>query len=167
MLNFEHLLDLAVTEAQSRGAGTPRQAKLRRSVSTSYYAIFHALMQYTAGRFVPPSHTKSYSVFYRALDHGRTRERCKRLAQNPLPREEIAFFDFQSFPDPLRSFAADFVRLQELRHKCDYDPDFKITKQEALSAIERARVEIDNLKAEVDDFRKTVFFSYLLFGLRG
>src|SRR4051812_26895121 len=117
-MNPEHLLELAEQEANPEGAGAPRQAILRRAVSTAYYAVFHRLLWTTAESFVParPSLWKSRVLFYRALDHGRTRERCK-LGSNPLPKEEQALFGFQTFPPDLRLFADYFVRLQELRHK--------------------------------------------------
>jgi hypothetical protein len=159
-----HLLELAESEARS-----PRQAVLRRAVSTAYYALFHELMGQTAKRFVPVAelHAKSSALFYRALEHGKTRERCKKIAQNELPGQERAFFGFDRFPDHLRVFAADFVRLQELRHKCDYDPLFKITKQEVAEAIAASRNAIERLAIEGHDQRLTELLAYLLVGLRG
>lgn len=164
-----HLLELAEDEAKTEGAGAPRQAILRRSVSTCYYALFHELMGQTAKRFVPGAdiHAKSHALFYRALEHGRTRERCKKVAQNTLPGPESTFFGFDRFPDHLRSFAASFVRLQELRHKCDYDPLFRITKLEAAEAIASSRNAIDTLMIEGHDQRLTELLAYLLVGLRG
>ena len=167
MLNPDHLLELANEEAQLHGAGAPRQAVLRRAVSSAYYALFHALMGCAAQVFVPAGYWKSRVLFYRALDHRTTRERCRRAGQNPLPQAESAFFDFEtgSFPDSLRFVANEFVRLQELRHRCDYDPDFKIAKEQVVDAIATARSAVDKLWAESPAYR-VPFLSYLLFGLR-
>lgn len=165
MLNPDHLLALADEEARPTGAGAPRQAYLRRSVSTAYYSVFHELLGTVARSFVAAAHWKSRVLFYRALDHGKARDRCKKLAQSPLALEEQAFFGFASFPDELRFFASRFVDLQELRHQADYDPDARFTTEEAQEAVEDARAAIANLRAAQDQ-ALIPFLSYLLFGLR-
>jgi selenocysteine lyase/cysteine desulfurase len=118
-----------------------------------------------ARKFVPGVHWKSRVLFYRSLDHNRTRERCKKLGQNPLPNEEQTFFGWPSFPAELRFFASEFVNLQELRHQSDYDPDVKFTNQEAQEAVDAARTAIANLRAAQEE-SLIPFLSYILFGLR-
>lgn len=166
-MNPDHLLDLAEQETNPEGVGAPRQAVLRRAVSTAYYAMFHRLLWTTAESFVPARSSlwKSRVLFYRALDHGRTRERCKRLGSNPLGKEEQALFGFRSFSDDLRLFANHFVRLQELRHRCDYDPTLKISKLQARQAVEDAKKAVSIFNMATPDDR-TLFISYLLFGIR-
>jgi hypothetical protein len=166
MINSDHLLELADEEARRPGAGAPRQANLRRSISTAYYAVFHELLGTVAKKF-GRGVWKSQVLFYRSLEHRRTRDRCKKLAQNPLSNEERDFFGWQSFPDALRFFASRFVDLQELRHQADYDPDTKFTAQEAQEAAADAREAIDNLRAVADQDEALIpFLSYLLLGLR-
>lgn len=166
MLNSAHLLELAELELQLQGAGAPRQAVLRRAASTAYYALFHALIGTVAETF-GRSHWKAEVLFYRALDHGTARERCRKLAQKPLAPKERDFFEFEGFPEPLRLVADEFVRLQELRHHCDYDPEFKLSKDQAGGAIESARSAIKSLWADEGDAYRVPFLSYLLLGLRG
>jgi uncharacterized protein (UPF0332 family) len=165
MLDPDHLLDLASEEARAPAAGRPRKANLSRAVSTAYYAVFHQLLRAVATQFVTTPHWKSRVLFYRALEHGRTRDRCKRLGQNPLPAEEQNFFGWQCFSEDLRLFATEFVNLQELRHLADYDPESAFTLQEAQDAVAAARRAIANLRAAPDEMR-IPFLSYLLFGLR-
>ncbi|HWD28358.1 MAG TPA: hypothetical protein VG387_14410 [Rhizomicrobium sp.] len=165
MLDVQHLLDLASKLANPGGAGAPRQVILRRAVSTAYYAVFHALCSDAAVTFVNAGVWKSRVLFYRAFDHGKTKDRCKKLGQNPLPNAERQFFLFESFGAEIRALSNTFVLLQELRHSCDYDPDFKITKSEAQQAALDAKSAIANL-ATADPQEKNQFLAYLLFGMR-
>lgn len=165
MINWEHLLDLADEEAQAPQAGAPRQANLRRAISTAYYAIFHALLRKVAEKFVAGNQWKSRVLFYRSLEHAKTRDRCKRLGQNPLPNDEQSFFGVQSFPVEIRQFAIEFVNLQELRHQADYVPDTRFSVQDARGAASAAREAIEKL-GQADDEHLIPFLSYLLLGLR-
>jgi hypothetical protein len=166
MLNADHLIDLAEIESNPDGAGAPRQVVLRRAASTAYYATFHALLGQVAEAFVPATQWKSRVLFYRALEHRKTRDRCKRAGQSPLPKEEFDFFGTQGFAPEVRSFANGFVRLHELRNRCDYDPDFRIVKDQAQQAVEAARQAISDLRA-TSPADRVPFLSYLLFGIRG
>ena len=42
--NPDHLLDQADRLITSQGRGAPRQADLRRAISTAYYSVFHAIV---------------------------------------------------------------------------------------------------------------------------
>src|ERR1700729_19716 len=132
------LLALAREMIEGMGAGAPRQVVLRRAVSTAYYAVFHALLWKIAATFVPQHLWKSRILFFRSLDHSRTKERCKRIGRHPLPDAEKEFFEHDGFCEELRAFANTFVLLQELRHKADYDPGMKFSKSEAQEAVARA-----------------------------
>jgi hypothetical protein len=165
MINADHLLDLADGESRAPLAGAPRQANLRRAISTAYYATFHELLGTAAQTFVAAAHWKSQVLFYRALDHGKCRDRCKKLGQNPLPNEEQSFFERACFPAGLRQFAIQFVRLQELRHEADYNPDTKFTIPDARDAVASARLAVGNLRnAGREDL--IPFMGYVLLGLR-
>jgi uncharacterized protein (UPF0332 family) len=167
MVDYDQLLELAETETQS-AAGAPRQAYLRRAVSTAYYAVFHALLTRVATTFVKTGFRKSQALFYRSLEHKTAKTRCIKSGKARLDISEKDFFGFDSFPGEIRNFANEFVRLQELRHACDYDPDFRIAKARVVAAIAKAREAIDNLRVaqENNDEATTLFLSYLLFGLR-
>lgn len=165
MLDPNHLIDLARSQTNAPAVGAPRQVVLRRSVSTAYYAVFHALAGKAAETFVAANHSKSRALFYRALEHGKTKEKCVRIGKNPLSGKEGSFFPFAAFCPQLRSFANDFVTLQELRHSCDYDPDYKITKSQAQKAADDADRAVTNLNVSNPDERN-MFLAYLLFGIR-
>ncbi len=166
MLDTDHLVDLAQTEASTRaGGGAPRQIALRRAASTAYYAVFHSLARHIAETFVAAAIWKSRVLFYRAIDHGKAKARCKKLGQSPLPQDERDFFGISAFSIELRTFANNFVALQDLRHRCDYDPEFKILKAEAQQSVSDARDAIAGIDAATADERNQ-FLAYILFGMR-
>lgn len=165
MINPDHLLDAAKLLVATVGRGAPRQADLRRAASTAYYAVFHALAGKLAETFVPATQPKSRALFYRALNHGTARDRCKKLAKAPLDRTERQFFEFDEFEARLREFANTFTALQELRHQCDYDPDYRISQRQARDAVLDAGLAIEMLNT-ADPEQTNQFLAYLLFGLR-
>ena len=165
MINPDHLLELVEKEVNVPAAGAPRQANLCRAISSAYCALFHELAQCIAKTFVGQTHWESKILFLRALEHGKTRDRCKRLGKNPLPDEESAFFKLKCFPEGLRNVANQFVKLQELRHVADYDPEAGFTKQEVKDAAAAARDAIGCLR-NAEEGALLPFLSYLLFGLR-
>jgi hypothetical protein len=167
MIDSDELLTLARLEANGFGTDPPSDAVLRRAVSTAYYAAFHALLGTIAEMFTTdaPGQWRSRLLFYRALDHVTARNRCKKLGLESLPKEEANFFEIPQFAPELRGFANVFVALQEQRHKADYDPELRLTKELALDAVEDATGAIHDLKSAGIDQRK-LFLSYLLFGLR-
>jgi len=92
--------------------GRPRQSDLRRAISTAYYALFHGLARDAADLMVGTGVARAgeaWAQVYRALEHGFAKNACK----------QIRSFDFS---DNIIRCADTFVRLQELRHKADYDP---------------------------------------------
>jgi hypothetical protein len=103
----------------------PRQADLRRSVSTAYYAVFHALARECADQFIGTSSTRSdraWSHVYRALDHGFAKRACQQARGMGFPRDIV-------------NFAELFILLQEERHRADYDPDIRYSRPETLAVI--------------------------------
>jgi len=165
MLDAGHLVQLAEKLVKSPGMGAPRQAVLRRAVSTAYYAAFHALCRGAAEAFVPANRKKSRVLFYRSLEHRRAKDACRKLGQNPLPPSKKTFFGVLAFSNGLRSFANKFVLLQELRHRCDYDSEYKTTKVQAQEAVDNAAQAIADLD-NADGDERSMFLAYLLFGIR-
>ena len=81
-VNRDHLL--AIAESLASGSvgsqrGRPRQADLRRAISTAYYALFHTLAGNCANLLVggrASTRTRqAWRQLYRALDHGQVKRR--------------------------------------------------------------------------------------------
>lgn len=80
IVNPNHLLDAADHLVSERRPGAPRQANLRRAVSSVYYALFHWLAQCAADSLVGVAETAgdSWTRVYRALNHRDLRQRCRK-----------------------------------------------------------------------------------------
>ena len=112
------------------GPGRPTQARLRRAVSTAYYAVFHCLAATAADLFIGPTRGPAWHRAYRALEHGRARSAC----QEPAVRE---------FPEEVRAFAEAFVALQKARQQADYALDMDDYQQsDVLGYIASAELAI-------------------------
>ena len=130
----------------------PPQANLRRSISTCYYAVFHALAKTAADSLVGATKStrpnKAWVEVYRGLAHGACKDACKKAGQ-------IAF------PDTLHNFSDAFVQLQESRQRADYDPMYRPTKGEALVFVALAEKSIETLKS-VSSKDKKAFVTWVL-----
>jgi hypothetical protein len=138
------LLDIAADLARREQAGRPRQASLRRAVSTAYYALFHALAHLCANQLV--GWKKPWEAFipiYRTMDHGRAKDVFKRISGQHGPHVAI--------------IGRTFILLQERRHSADYDPSpFAFGRSETLDLIEQARQAMARISMLSDDERLLV-----------
>ena len=117
------------------GPGRPTQARLRRAVSTAYYAMFHCLAAAAADLFIGRQRTPAWHRVYRALDHGRARSAC--LQGQTMP----------NYPEEIRYFAKTFVALQKARQHADYALDAEAyQKSEVLRYIASAERAIRQLE---------------------
>lgn len=100
--------------------GKPRQSDLRRAVSTTYYAMFHALAKCCADLLVGgPGSKRSKAAWrqaYRALEHTAVKTACN--------NKKV----LQTFPQSIQNFGNHFVQMQIKRHSADYDPEEKFFK---------------------------------------
>ena len=137
------------------GKGRPREAELRRAVSTAYYALFHTLARSGADLLVgqPNRNQLAWQQAYRALDHEETRKRCSST-------ERMA-----GFPSAIQDFADAFVAFQQLRHLADYDPLAKFSRSMVLQWMD----EVDNAISgfnSVERSHRKAFAAYVLFKRR-
>lgn len=137
--------------------GKPDQARLRRSVSSSYYAMFHALGRLCADSLVGTQpgkrSNKAWVEVYRGLEHGPCYNACKRAAAVP-------------FPQKIKDFADAFYQLQDDRHRADYDPVSRFSKYDAQKAHELAKDAISALK-EVPMLDRRAFAAWVLITSKG
>ena len=116
----------------------PKQASLRRAVSTAYYALFHLLTSESAGRMAPILPKNLDLQMQRAFDHGTMKRVCQSFAGGTLP-DVMQHLQTGQIESELRRFADHFVKLQEARHAADYDLVHTLTKQEANGNIAKAK----------------------------
>jgi hypothetical protein len=135
----DDLLDIAFQLA-TLDPSRPRQATLRRAVSTCYYAVFHALAYCCANELV--GWQKSWEFFapiYRSLDHTRAKTVLSGFARTP--------------GSDIGLIGQTFAELQEKRHIADYDPEPRMGRAETLDLIEQARTAIARISSLSPDDR--------------
>lgn len=139
--------------AQAPGGGTAQEIRLRRAVSTAYYALFHCLAEncadLLAGRVKDKRHNEEWLRVYRSLPHRKTRNRC----DNP---RAIA-----RFPEPIEEFAKLFVKMQEWRHNADYNPSASFDPAEVTGNIDDCEARLRAFNA-VPTAARRAFALYLL-----
>ena len=157
MIKSADLIAAALDLVEAGSRGRPRQANLRRAISTAYYAMFHCLAVCCADMLVggvgAERSEPAWRQVYRALEHGAARQRCNRTAI------------IQKFPVEVRDFAEKFAIMQQKRHRADYDPEADYEKDDVLKDITDAAEAIAKFqRVPVKDRR--AFAVYLLLPLR-
>ena len=137
------LIGAAETLANVSGTRRPKQANLRRAISTAYYALFHALCNNCANCFVgkgPDYPRAAWRRAYRALQHGFAKEACN---YEKAARQRI----LERFPVEIQDFAYQFYSMQLKRHSADYDPYITFEKSGVTTDIAAAKKAIIDFEA--------------------
>ena len=152
-MNPHDLMEAARALAES-GPAPPTQARLRRAVSTAYYAMFHCLATSAADLFIGSERTPAWHRTYRALEHGRARSACQQG------------WGMREFPEEVRDFARAFVVLQKARQQADYALDADAYQEsDVLGHIASAELAINRFEqANVE--AKRGFAAHMLFRQR-
>ena len=108
----------------------PKQASLRRAVSTAYYALFHLLIAETVSNW---KNINQRADLARAFEHGRMKQASK-------PGNIAKLFSHQTLlvVTNLSSVANAFTQLQQSRHRADYDNSAKWTRTQVMTQINLA-----------------------------
>jgi hypothetical protein len=131
------LLDLAA-HLSTRERTRPRQASLRRSVSTAYYALFHMLTSEAVGLIGPNMSLGGARKIQRWFDHSEMKRVSGMFSAANATRTIAPILGAPVSAD-LQFIAQSFVRLQEARHEADYDLEGSWTKVSAQELVEVAR----------------------------
>lgn len=107
----------------------PKQASLRRAISTAYYALFHLLIHESVANW---KRQDLRATLGRAFDHGNMKSASNRIQD----RRQFPFTgENPSVVADLRNVAKVFAELQEQRHTADYDNTKFWTKTDALAQV--------------------------------
>ena len=115
----------------------PRQASLRRAISTAYYALFHLLVS-DACRFLLAGSNRRHmrESLARAFSHSDMKKVAQQFATNNVQGKVAPLLNQLSVPVPLQDVAQAFIDLQQARHEADYDISRRFTRSEALDLID-------------------------------
>jgi uncharacterized protein (UPF0332 family) len=168
VLNCDHLVDQAERLMAPQGAGQPRQADLRRAISTAYYAVFHAVAAEAGDQLVGATLRNSprYQQVYRSIQHKRLRDVCDDLAKPKPPAKYVRHIPASGFAPDLVAVANAVSELQERRTSADYDSLFSAKTSDAVFAIATARNALARLRNASREQRRA-FISLIVFPLRG
>jgi hypothetical protein len=139
ILNPDHLFEQADRLIVPVVTGRPRQADLRRAISSAYYGVFHSTLTATADEFVGAGQraTSQYVLVYRSVDHRALSDLCTKAKK--LPPEWSRYAPPGGFSPELRAFASAVIELQQKRHAADYDPSSRFKTSDASVAVGIAR----------------------------
>jgi len=146
----------------------PKQANLRRAVSSVYYGLFHVLIEEATALVVGTSHNAQplRQLVGRGFTHTDRKEASTEFGK-PTPRDLLKpFWTLYFVPScaPLQRVALLFVELQQERHRADYDLSRPFTQGEAEVLVQNARAAVaawQNLKKNSPDIAR--FYALTLF----
>jgi uncharacterized protein (UPF0332 family) len=157
----EHLLEQA-NHLANRERQKPRQASLRRAVSTGYYALFHLLVQAATKNW---KRVPQRALLARAFEHGTMKSACDkkrgelndfmRAAPPPHPNE-------LAIAQHLHSVVSAFIQTQQQRHTADYDNSKQWTRTEVLTLIGTVTAAFQSWQAIRDEELAQDYLVYLI-----
>jgi len=129
----------------------PRQASLRRAVSTAYYALFHLLIHEATLNW---KRVGQRALLARFFEHGKMKKACEkqradcaRYINSPAPGPDL------NLMTNLYKVVDTFSQSQQQRHSADYDNSKVWTRTEVLTLIQLVEEAFDSWKKirELDD----------------
>ena len=155
-MNWRHLIEaarlLAGDSPTQQRQGRPRQAMLKRAISTAYYAMFHALCNSNANLIAgQPTDTQSRDAWtrtYRGLDHRPAKDRLAGARRLMDPA--------------VQQFAIAFGLLQEQRLMADYDPHSRFLRNHVVNLIDIAETGTEALMTTTPAARRSLAAMVLL-----
>lgn len=152
--------------------GKLSSAKIRRSISTSYYALFHFLLNDMAFKVVGSGSalSKRRRILARTVTHRGVKTTLGKIAGDTI---ESSISSFVNAPNDLiprfaRNLARAFADAQAKRHDADYDMNKTLSELDARLLHTRVRDVIANWRnatsKEDRDFKHAVSVLILLKG---
>jgi len=116
---LQQAYDLAYKETTD-----PKQASLRRAVSTAYYALFHLLIDEAVGKWAIE---RQRSILARTFEHSKMKAICDDVLKS--------FKSGGGLPPELNTVAHNFIQLQQHRHTADYDNSKQWSRTDVLNVL--------------------------------
>ena len=141
----------------------PRQASLRRAISSAYYALFHMLAS-DATTLLPNQPAGLRQQARRVLSHSDMKSVCRQFSTGNIANltAETARLVVRHVEAEISAVAKAFVDLQEARHRADYDLASPFARLEAVSLIEKAKKALADWHRIRSKPNATLFLAALL-----
>ncbi|MFY0992611.1 hypothetical protein [Halomonas sp. C05BenzN] len=145
----------------------PKQASLRRAVSTAYYALFHLLVEAASREVVRGNnHRGLREAVARSLNHGDMKKVCRSIANWNPQKPPVPIATLLGGPPcaELVSLSQAFFELQQARHEADYDLSMRFSRDEVTELIDIAESAFSDFNALRRDSRQyRTFMMALMF----
>ena len=145
----------------------PKQANLRRAVSSSYYALFHFLIEEATIIVVGGANTVKplRQLVGRGFSHTAMKNASSEIGK-PTPTDLLKPFwpRYQvASSRNLQRVAGAFVELQQERHRADYDLAQSFTRDEAQALVNQAREAMNDWnRLKTGDRELAKFYAFCL-----
>lgn len=147
----EEIVDMLVTSGAGveefqtalNEANPEYQARLRRAVSTAYYAVFHAIIEASIDRFASKTSPEVQAALVRAFEHTTMKSFARSVASGSPPKvlQEV----FTEAPSELKQLVDSLSYLQDERHAADYDLSEPFASSRAGRSVEAMIEALDVL----------------------
>jgi hypothetical protein len=157
------LLDQAVSLA-TLDAKKPKQANLRRAISSIYYALFHLLVAEACRIQIGTRHNQApfRQVLGRAFLHGVMKDACKSFGGGTLKKGVAKGLPSGfTIPPEIRQLATTVVDLQDWRHLADYDLTERFKRSDVLTLVEQVKQNIQDFTKLPSSNEKSFFLACL------
>jgi uncharacterized protein (UPF0332 family) len=141
----------------------PKQASLRRAISTAYYGLFHGLLSAAVTCFLSQRHRALRPALMRVFKHREMADACQRLLKlKAQPAAMAPLLGGAALPPDLERVAEAFLTLQQARHEADYDLARRFTRSETQDLVELADAAVQALgRVSGDPYCALLFVAFL------
>lgn len=142
----------------ARDVGRPRQASLRRAISTAYYSLFHLIVEDGASLLVRRAQLRP--VIARCFDHKNLRSTAEAICEayrGPKGPQGLRPFLRLPVSDELAAVCEAFVNLYENRLRADYDTRQKFTRAGTAIILSSAATAHAKWRGERGTYNAQVF----------
>ena len=146
----------------------PKQANLRRAVSSAYYGLFHYLVHEACFAQIGTQYGQApyRYVIGRAYSHNVMKQACtsfgggtlKDSVKKGLPLDASGNYVILR---PIQRIAATLAELQEKRHLADYDRSERFNRAEVMTLIEEVQDRIEDFSRLPSSSDKSFFLACL------
>lgn len=144
--------------------GKPKQANLRRAVSSAYYALFHLLVDEACRAWLGTTNDVAPYRFVlgRAFDHGTMKRCCESFSGGTLPQTVSKGVSSNIvIPAEVQEVAKLFVNLQEKRQLADYDRNERFSRADVVGLVAEVRSVCEEFRKVSDGPVKRFFLAGL------